>query len=146
MENELMRREVEEAVVAGERALSSLESAAEKLSSARNWGLFDMFGGGFISGTMKHSRINDATIYMENAKNQLQIFQRELKDIHVPMDFQLEIGTFLTFTDFFFDDIVSDYLVQSRIGKTREEVGEAIRQVRHILGNLQGLLDGRTEG
>lgn len=100
MENELMRREVEEAVVAGERALSSLESAAEKLSSARNWGLFDMFGGGFISGMMKHSRINDATIYMENAKNQLQIFQRELKDIHVPMDFQLEIGTFLTFTDF----------------------------------------------
>ena len=33
MENELMRREVEEAVVAGERALSSLESAAEKLGN-----------------------------------------------------------------------------------------------------------------
>lgn len=146
MENELMRREVEEAVVAGERALSSLEKAAEKLGSARNWGLFDMFGGGFISGMMKHSRMNDATVYMENAKNQLQIFQRELKDVHVPMEFQLEIGTFLTFADFFFDDIISDCLVQSRIGETREQVNEAIRQVRRILSDLQGLLDGRMEG
>ncbi len=146
MENELMRREVQEAVVAGERALSSLKSAAEKLNSAKNWGFLDMFGGSFISGMMKHSRMNDATLYMENAKNQLQIFQRELKDIHVPMDFQLEIGTFLTFADFFFDDIISDYLVQNRIGKTKEEVDEAIRQVDQILGDLQGLLNGRMEG
>lgn len=146
MENELMRREVQEAVVAGQRALASLKSAAEKLNSAKNWGLFDMFGGSFISGMMKHSRMNDATLYMENAKNQLQIFQRELKDIHVPMDFQLEIGTFLTFADFFFDDIISDYLVQNRIGKTKEEVDEAIRQVEQILGDLQGLLNGRMEG
>lgn len=146
MENELMRREVQEAVVAGERALSSLKSAAEKLNSAKNWGFLDMFGGSFISGMMKHSRMNDATLYMENAKNQLQIFQRELKDIHVPMDFQLEIGTFLTFADFFFDDIISDCLVQNRIGKTKEEVDEAIRQVDQILGDLQGLLNGRMEG
>ena len=146
MENELMRREVQEAVVAGERALSSLKSAAEKLNSAKNWGFLDMFGGSFISGMMKHSRMNDANLYMENAKNQLQIFQRELKDIHVPMDFQLEIGTFLTFADFFFDDIISDCLVQNRIGKTKEEVDEAIRQVDQILGDLQGLLNGRMEG
>lgn len=146
MENELMRREVQEAVVAGQRALTSLKSAAEKLNSAKNWGFLDMFGGSFISGMMKHSRMNDATLYMENAKNQLQIFQRELKDIHVPMDFQLEIGTFLTFADFFFDDIISDCLVQNRIGKTKEEVDEAIRQVDQILGDLQGLLNGRMEG
>lgn len=43
MNNEIMRREMKEAIDAGERALSSLRMAQEKLNSAGNWGLFDMF-------------------------------------------------------------------------------------------------------
>ncbi len=42
MSNEVMRREMKEAMDAGERALSSLRSAQEKLNSAGNWGIFDM--------------------------------------------------------------------------------------------------------
>ena len=38
--------EIKEAIAAGERALSSLYVAQEKLNSARGWGMFDLFGGG----------------------------------------------------------------------------------------------------
>ena len=48
MTNEM--REIREAIQAGERALTSLRKAEEKLTCASNWGLWDIFGGGLISG------------------------------------------------------------------------------------------------
>ena len=43
-------KERNEAIAAGERALTSLRAAREELRSAGNWGLVDLFGGGMISG------------------------------------------------------------------------------------------------
>ena len=42
-------KERREAIEAGQRALNSLRAAQKELESARNWGLVDLFGGGFIS-------------------------------------------------------------------------------------------------
>lgn len=145
MGDEWMKTEIKEAITAGDRALESLENAAEKLKSARNWGMFDILGGGFVSTLVKHSKMDAAVDYMEDAKYHLQIFQKELKDIHVPADFRLEIGKFLTFTDLFVDDIFSDCIVQSRISETRTQVDEAICQVRYILSDLHRLLNSETE-
>jgi len=132
-----MRLELKEAIDAGERALSSLYLAQERLDSARNWGIFDMFGGGFFASMIKHSKINDATRYMEDAKYNLQRFQRELQDVAVSADLRMEIGSFLSFADFFFDGFVADYLVQSKIADARGQVEEAIRMIERILPDLK---------
>ena len=66
--------EIREAIDAGERALSSLYVAQDKLNSARGWGIFDMFGGGFVSNLIKHSKLEDASKSMEEAKYYLQRF------------------------------------------------------------------------
>ena len=137
MSNDLMRKEMEEAIWAGERALQSLRIAQSQLNGARNWGLFDMFGGGFLSSAIKHSKMNDATRYMENAKRDLLVFQRELKDVSIPLDLRMEIGSFLSFADFFFDGFVADYLVQSKIAEAREQVDEAIYKVENIIKDLK---------
>ena len=68
MVNNMMNKEVREAINAGERALYSLREAQNNLQSAKNWGIFDMFGGGFLADVMKHSKMNNASTYMENAK------------------------------------------------------------------------------
>lgn len=141
MSNELMSREIREAIAAGERALGSLKSAEEKLGSARNWGFVDLFGGGLITDLIKHSKMNDAVSYMEAAKRDLQSFQKELKDVNVPMDLRMEVGGFLSFADFFFDGLVADYLVQSKISDAREQVGEAIRMVQILLRDLRKLYE-----
>ena len=94
MSNEMMKREMQEAVQAGERALQSLYAARDKLGSARNWGIFDMLGGGFISDFVKHSKMNDAAALMEQAKSDIQRFQRELRDVQVSLDLRMEIGSF----------------------------------------------------
>ena len=86
---------MQEAVQAGERVLQTLYAARDKLGSARNWGIFDMLGGGFISDFVKHSKMNDAAALMEQAKSDIQRFQRELRDVQVSLDLRMEIGSFL---------------------------------------------------
>lgn len=132
-----MKRELQEAVTAGEQALRSLYAAREKLGSARNWGIFDMLGGGLISDLVKHSKMNDAVSLMEQAKQELHIFQGELKDVQVFLNLRMEIGSFLSFADFFFDGLVADYLVQSKIVDARNQVDDAIRQVEMILEDIK---------
>lgn len=137
MSNELVKKELQEAINAGNRALRSLYAAKEKLSSARNWGIFDMLGGGLISDLVKHSKMNDAASLMEDAKHDLAIFQKELGDIHSTPNLQMEIGNFLNFADYFFDGLVADYLVQSKISEARDQVNDAISLVEQILKNLK---------
>lgn len=137
MSNELMKREMKEAMNAGEQALRSLQEAREKLGSAKNWGIFDMLGGGFITDLVKRSKMDDAAGLMEQAKYDLQVFQRELKDVHIPVDMRMEISGFLSFADFFFDGLVADYLVQNKIAEAQEQVEDAIRHVEHILADIR---------
>ena len=137
MNNEMMRREMKEAILAGERALSNLRSAQEKLNSAGNWGLFDMFGGGLFSTMIKRSKMDDAQNLMEAAKTDLKRFQKELKDVNIPLDLRMEVGSFLSFADFFFDGFVADYLVQSKISDAKEQVSDAIIRVEQILSELK---------
>ena len=132
-----MKREMKEAMDAGERALTSLRNAQEKLNSAGNWGLFDMFGGGLFSTIMKRSKMDDAQQLMEAAKSDLKRFQRELKDVNIPLDLRMEVGSFLSFADFFFDGFVADYLVQSKISEAKEQVSDAIIRVEQILNELK---------
>ncbi len=140
MGDELMRRELQEAVDAGERALFSLREADQCLNNARNWGIWDMLGGGLLVSAMKHSKINDASSYLENARRDVQIFQRELKDVQGFGDLRIEVGDFLTFADFFFDGLIADYMVQSRIADARRQVETAIAGIESLLPDLRAYL------
>lgn len=134
------RKEINEAIAAGEQALNSLYAAQEKLDSAKGWSWVDLLGGGFLTGMIKHSRMEDASRCMEDAKYHLKVFQKELSDIHLSLDLRMEVGGFLSFADFFFDGVVADYLVQSKIEDARRQVADAIDMISNILCNL------RTDG
>lgn len=96
-----------------------------------------MFGGGLFSTIMKRSKMDDAVNLMESAKTDLKRFQRELQDVNVPLDLKMEVGSFLSFADFFFDGFVADYLVQSKISDAKGQVSDAIRRVEQILRDLK---------
>ena len=132
-----MDREVQEAIDAGEQALRSLKTAREKLNSAGNWGLVDIFGGNTISGLMKHMKVNNASRCVDDARRDLATFRDELGDIRDVENLNIDIDGFLTFADFFFDGFVADIFVQSKIRKGQQQVGEAIRRVEDILSTLQ---------
>ena len=51
------KKEIDEAIEAGRKALQALDEAVEKLGSAKRWGIWDIVGGGLVSSLVKHSRI-----------------------------------------------------------------------------------------
>ena len=108
-------REIDEAIAAGEDALASLEEARKTLKSASNWSLADIFGGGFITTAIKHSRIDDARDQIEQARRDLVRFSSELKDVRNLNLPDIDIDGFLSLADYLFDGAVADVLVQSRI-------------------------------
>lgn len=132
-----LEKEKREAIAAGQRALNSLRAAQNELNSAKNWGLWDMFGGSFFSTMIKRSKMDAAKQNMEQAKYDLQIFSRELRDVSVSCNLEMETGDFLSFADWFFDGFIVDWMVQERINKARSQVAEAIWQVENILRRLQ---------
>lgn len=137
MSDERMKQEIREAVGAGARALVSLKAAREKLESARKWGIVDLLGGAFVTDVVKHSRMKEASACIETAKIDLQRFQKEVGNVDIPTDMRMEISNFLSFADFFFDGLVSDYLVQSKIAEAREQVDDAISYVETLIVKLK---------
>lgn len=132
-----LEKEKREAMDAGNRALRSLKEAQNNLNSARNFGIWDMFGGGFISTMAKHSKMDRAKQNMEQAKYDIRNFSRELNDVNMACHLDIETGDFLSFADWFFDGFVVDWMVQDRINQASNQVAEAIRRVEEILRQLQ---------
>ncbi|MCC8046641.1 MAG: hypothetical protein LIP12_14330 [Clostridiales bacterium] len=137
MTNQDTLKEIREAITAANRALDSLENAQHELKGAKNWGLLDLFGGGMVTTMLKHGRMDKAQRQIEDAKYYLQVLKKELRDIDIPMNINVEVGSFLSFADLFFDGMVADWLVQSRINDAIRQVDMAHARVLEILGNLQ---------
>ena len=116
-----IEKEKREAIEAGRRALNSLQAAKENLNSAKNWGLVDMFGGGFFTTMLKHSKMDQAKRNMEQAKYDLRNFSRELNDVNMVCNLNIDTGDFLSFADYFFDGFVVDWVVQDRINNAKRQ-------------------------
>lgn len=130
-------KEKREAIEAGERALRSLRQAKSDLNSARGWGIYDLLGGGMISTLIKHSRMNNAEKNISDAKWELQRFARELDDVEDVTGVDFGIGDLATFADFFFDGMLADFYVQTKINNARAQVDEAIRRVEYVILKLR---------
>lgn len=130
-------KEIREAIQAGERALYSLREAQTKLKKATDWGLFDIFGGDMFSGIMKHSRMNEAKQCIDAANRDLQIFQRELNDVNMNFNLQIDVSGLLTVFDFLFDGLIADVMVQSKLNKAKDAIDRAMPQVEMALNRLK---------
>ena len=140
MEEQEKQRELAEAVAAGSRALMNLRRSQEFLDKAANWGLFDMLAGGIFATLGKHQKIREAQDAMEEARQSLRAFEKELQDVNLNLNLDLEIGEFLTFADYFLDNVFVDVMVQSRLSSAAGELERTRSDVRGILTKLYPLL------
>lgn len=132
--------EIREAIQAADQALEHLNRAKECLDSAGNWGIADMLGGGFFMTLMKRGKMSNAEQELEQARQAMRSFAAELRDVNDAADIHIELNDFLGFADYFFDGMIADWMVQSRIGTAKEQVTEAIRKVQKAKEDLQRLL------
>ncbi len=132
-----MIKEVEEAIMAADNALTHLTAARDKLDSASGWGIFDMLGGGMFTTYVKRSKMKDAQAEMERAQNALMIFNRELEDVQNIEGIDFDVSAFSGMADYVFDHFLVDMFVQGEISDAQDKVEEAIRQVTMLLESLE---------
>jgi hypothetical protein len=131
-------RETDEAIAAGRRVLPELDAADSELRGARSWGQLDLLGGGLITSLAKHSRIDRARSRVEQAQRCLRDLVRELRDVDfVATDLTIDVGGFLRFADVFFDNLISDWVVQSRIKNALDRIVETRDRVRQVVWDLE---------
>ena len=133
------QRELNEATTAGKDAVLGLERVIESLQSAGAWGTWDMIGGGLISTAIKHSRIDEAQKGIEAVQAKMSQFKRELADVRKHIDLQIDISELAYFADLFFDGLIADWIVQSRIEDSRRQAEAAKDTIARALRELESL-------
>ncbi|KRF13343.1 hypothetical protein [Paenibacillus sp. Soil787] len=139
-EFQLQAKELQEALSAGESVMDHLQLAAGSLRSARNWGTYDMLGGGMLSTHFKHGKIDEAMDHMHAARSSLSRFEKELKDVHMTLSMDSQISGFLKFSDYFFDGLIIDWLVQDKIQEKSKQVENKSKEVKRLCNELEQAL------
>ena len=134
---ERQQTEIREAIEVADEALTQLREADDKLDDARHWSFADMLGLDFIGGFMKHRRMSDARKAINAAREAVRRFARELADVSGVGQIAVNMGDFLTFADFFFDNFVVDIIAHQRIEEARTQVREAITRIEGMRRDLQ---------
>jgi len=135
----LHKNEVNEAIKAGEMALTGLRLAIQTLRKAQNCGTFDMLGGGIIATAVKHSNIDEAKSFILDVQVWLKKFKRELSDVPFADSEELavQLDSFSTFADYFFDNLIFDWVVQSKINRSLEGCETIYSQVLEMVTQLR---------
>lgn len=133
---ENQKRELSEAIAAGNRALSTANQVLSSLDSAEGWGTWDLFGGGLISDLAKHSHLDEAQSAIEHLQSQLRQFKTELADVTIHADLQVNVDGFLRFADYFFDGLFADWAVMEKISQSQRQVQDTKNQIESVLSRL----------
>ncbi len=141
------RKELLDIDEVGAKCVKSLNDMITYLKQAKQWGNWDMAGGrgGRRAGYNKQASIDKAKNISVWVKHELINLNRELKDIgHTREHFQLNMDNFNSFTDIFFDNLISDWVVQKKIANTmnntvsvRDRVVLIVKSIQHEVNKVE---------
>lgn len=137
---ENQKKEIREAVSAGQSALGTADSVLSELEDADGWNTWDIIGGGgIITHMAKHGHLDEAQEKVEQLQGKLRRFKTELADINIQADMQVNIDGFLRFADYFFDGLFADWAVGDKISESQSSVQEVKNQINSALSKLSSM-------
>lgn len=139
------KRELQEALDAGNAALSCTREILSQLDSAEGWGTWDLFGGGLVTDIIKHSHLDEAQDSVETLQTLLRRFKTELADVTIDAEIQVGIQGFLRVADYLFDGIFADWAVLDRIHRSQEQVEDTEHEICRVLEQLQNMIRAAEE-
>ena len=132
------RKELTEARQAGSDALHHIKVLITHLKKAKDWGSWDMMGNNSRHAAYyKRGAIDNAREASHHAKHHLNRFQKELYDMgERQYNFDINIGSYNSFSDIFFDNLISDWIIQQKIKNAMHNVDGVYDKIQRLLQSI----------
>ncbi len=135
---QLLLVEVEEAIGVGQDALAVLEEIMVLLRATRQWGKWPTRNTSQIR--KRNSKVDLAREKAIYAQQLLLHFERELRDVYRDMgtlQLRIQVDHFTRFSDLFFDNLISDWVIQQRIQNAWNNVQGVRDRLLRLLEDLR---------
>jgi DNA repair exonuclease SbcCD ATPase subunit len=133
----MLQQEMDEALFTAEEVRVCLANVTSALEGAKGWGTVDIFGGGIISTAIKHNHLDEARSYMHDAQHLAKKLQNELEDVGVDFSYFIDLSNLARFADYFFDGLITDWVIQNQINDSLEQVRAYSHQVMSIVRKIK---------
>lgn len=127
------KKELQEAKDAANKIIEKIDRAMDYLDSAEFWGMWDIFGGDFLSSLKKRNKIEEANEYINDITDSVKDLEKELKDVDVILPEEISNTMSDRTFDIWLDNIFTDLRVQ-------EEIKEAMKELREFKNGIEDLL------
>jgi hypothetical protein len=132
-------KDIDEASEMGRVVMQQLDQMIHFLKTARNWGNWDMGTKGRAYSYRKHTNIDRAKQTAYRIQHNLRKYEDEIRDVYPEFKgfrFNLDLGKFNTFIDVFFDNLISDWIIQRRIVNSLNDVLSLRDKAKRINSSL----------
>jgi len=131
-------REYDEAITVGKDILDHFAAILKYLKNAKDWGVWKMAGGRNVSSQSQRNAIDRARQLIYKSQHLLNIFKKELHDIDVyDFDTSLNSEQLDGFTNIFFDNLITDWIIQKKIKNTSAEIRSVYDRIKRLMSYLK---------
>ena len=127
------KKELQEAKDAANKIIEKIGRAMDYLDSAEFWGMWDIFGGDFLSSWSKRNKIEEANECIKDIVDSVKVLNKELKDVDMVLPEEVSNTMNDRTFDIWLDNIFTDLRVQ-------EEIKDAMKELREFKNGIEDLL------
>jgi len=134
------KREINEAMEVAVRTEKLIVAARRELERVERFGYTEMYGAGSYSSYAKRRYIDKAIKNAVEINYTLNKLDKELSDIYSQYVF-LNIYKYQNFIDSFYDHLITDWVLVSKLSNAMNSLFTAENQIKRIMGTLNNDLD-----
>lgn len=139
-QKQLQLHEIKEATKLGQKAAQQLKDITGLINRARSWGQWPQSRNRRMASHIRRTSIDQAYRMVPQVQLLLRHFESELRDVYKDVesfDFQIQLNNFTGFANLFFDNLISDWIVQQKIQGALGSVQTTRARVVRMLGFLE---------
>ncbi|MBR4036312.1 MAG: hypothetical protein IKJ05_06240, partial [Oscillospiraceae bacterium] len=129
-----------EAVSAEHSAASSASETITWLQKAEDMFGWDVFLDSILVDLQKHDYLDKARKNGEIMQQKLRAFKSELADVNFDENMDVQLDSFLSFADFFFDGLFTSLAVRDRIRNSKFRIDEIRNKIYRTLNILETMI------
>lgn len=118
------------------RSLERVDAALSHLKSAKSWGTFDIFGGGFLTGYFKTNKIQKAEKEIEQLHAELRKLGQISDEIRYALDGFEALSNLQKTLDLGLDDVYTNWKNQEQIKRNINLLEELQENLIELAGRL----------